>query len=59
MVANAGEKPRKRWASRDGFRSYSRLFVGLETANGPQKARQGTAKGPQALPPKRPSAAVR
>lgn len=25
----------------------SRLFVGLETANGPQPAPKGTAKGPQ------------
>lgn len=44
---NTGENPRKRWDSRDGIRSCSRLFVGLETAKGPQGARKGTAKGPQ------------
>jgi hypothetical protein len=58
-AANTGEYPRKRWASGQRVRLCSRLFVGLETANGPQRARKWTAKGPQALPPKRPSAAVR
>jgi hypothetical protein len=41
--ANTGENPRKRCASWDGVRLYSRLFDGLETANGPQRARKGTA----------------
>jgi hypothetical protein len=49
--ANTGEDPRKRWASRDCIRSCSRLFVGLETANGPQRTPRGTAIGPQ--PPSR------
>jgi hypothetical protein len=49
-AANMGEQPRKRCASRDGIRSCSRLFVGLKTANGPQRARKGTAKGPQPSP---------
>ena len=43
-AANMGERARKRWASRDGIRACSRLFVGLETANGRQRARKGTAK---------------
>ena len=47
ISANAGERPRKRCASREGIRSCSRLCVGLETANGPQRARKGTANGPQ------------
>ena len=40
-------------------RSCSRLLVGPQTAKGPQREQKGTANGPQALPPKRPSAAVR
>jgi hypothetical protein len=39
-----GENPRKRWVLWDGVRLCSRLFVGLETANGPRWARKGTAK---------------
>lgn len=34
--ANAGENPRKRWALQNAIRSCSRLFVGLEIANGPE-----------------------
>jgi hypothetical protein len=46
-AANTGEYPRKGWTSGERVRSCSRLFVGLETANGPQRTRKGTAKGPQ------------
>jgi hypothetical protein len=39
--ANTGETPENAGPSRNCIRSCSRRFVGLETANGPQRARKG------------------
>lgn len=49
-AANTGERPRKRWALRDGVRLCSRLFVGLRTARGPQWERNGPAKRTAGFP---------
>jgi hypothetical protein len=57
--ANTGENPGKWGVSAERVRSCSRLLVGSQTAKGPQREQKGTAKRPQALPPKRPRAAVR
>jgi hypothetical protein len=44
IQAKGREDPGVPW---DAIRSRSRLFVGLETANGPQGEQKRTAKGPQ------------
>jgi hypothetical protein len=48
QTANTGEYPRKRWISGERVRLCSRLFVGLETAKGSQRARTGQVPGASA-----------